>query len=395
MLNSFRGVTNPEYLPPKQLLPIENAPIPLPNLSATPIPPLIEAKPFLHNPYSNSISPVRFVPIMYDNQSELEMPLINYQSSSHYTKSNTSNVEVIQSFPISEFQHTTIENNFATEIYQYTTTVLPEQMSIITSYTNQNNPKDSFTSRKPYVDLADTPVPHKSESNVRPLVVNYHNFTINDIMHSSKNVSSELTNKNSQFKKAQQTVNSRKPIQYIIPYTTQQKPSPFRAKHLRSQSDLQNGVTETLENMQTDEWSPFRTIDQELHDPQESVIVTATAETPSSTPVPRYKGTKYVAKFLASSIRELLNKEKVEDYHSEEKSVEKVPFDLTTLQHNIDEWTEMQFSTINEKLTTVATSKYTKPIPVEYLTDSPLFPKVCSLIYPIYYLLDFITYKNV
>lgn len=52
------SVTNPEYLPPPNVLPLEGengnfAPIPIPNLSPSPIPPLFDAKPFHDNPYRN------------------------------------------------------------------------------------------------------------------------------------------------------------------------------------------------------------------------------------------------------------------------------------------------------------------------------------------------------
>lgn len=52
------AVTNPEYLPPPNILPLEGEnsafkPIPIPNLSPTPIPPLFDAQQFHDNPYSN------------------------------------------------------------------------------------------------------------------------------------------------------------------------------------------------------------------------------------------------------------------------------------------------------------------------------------------------------
>lgn len=138
-----------------------------------------------------------------------------------------------------------------------------------------------------------------------------------------------------------------KKIQYIIPYSSKQQPSPFRANHIRKYED----PTESPEQ-----------------DPQESNIVTT-----KITPSPVQKSTKYVAKILASSIKELLLKEQVNT------STENVPLDLSrTLQDRIDRWTEEQFANTIDltKITSNPMLPSTKPIPQEYITTSPLFPKV-------------------
>jgi hypothetical protein len=62
-------VTNSEYLPPPNILPLEGehsqlAPIPIPNLSPTPIPPLFDYKNFHHDPYrSQKTGFIKLVPL--------------------------------------------------------------------------------------------------------------------------------------------------------------------------------------------------------------------------------------------------------------------------------------------------------------------------------------------
>lgn len=68
------AVTNPEYIPPPNLLPLEGensafAPIPIPNLSPTPIPPLFDAKEFHENTYTNQKTGfIKLVPLHTSGQ---------------------------------------------------------------------------------------------------------------------------------------------------------------------------------------------------------------------------------------------------------------------------------------------------------------------------------------
>lgn len=62
------SITNPEYILPPNRLPLEGenskiAPIPIPNLSPTPIPPLFDAQPFHDNPYSQQTGFIKLVPL--------------------------------------------------------------------------------------------------------------------------------------------------------------------------------------------------------------------------------------------------------------------------------------------------------------------------------------------
>lgn len=68
------SLTNQEYLPPPNVLPLESEgsqyqPIPIPNLSATPIPPLYDSKPFLSDPYFNEDTGfIKLVPLEPESQ---------------------------------------------------------------------------------------------------------------------------------------------------------------------------------------------------------------------------------------------------------------------------------------------------------------------------------------
>lgn len=68
------SLTNQEYLPPPNVLPLESEgsqyqPIPIPNLSATPIPPLYNSKPFLSDPYFNEDTGfIKLVPLEPESQ---------------------------------------------------------------------------------------------------------------------------------------------------------------------------------------------------------------------------------------------------------------------------------------------------------------------------------------
>ncbi|KAG5684429.1 hypothetical protein PVAND_013663 [Polypedilum vanderplanki] len=108
-LNTASAVTNPEYLPPPNLLPLEGensplAPIPIPNLSPTPIPPLFDAKDFNNNPYTNQQTGfIKIVPL--EPVAQLSSN-INVQVKPNANLSHTDNdsaVEVINSNLVADF----------------------------------------------------------------------------------------------------------------------------------------------------------------------------------------------------------------------------------------------------------------------------------------------------
>lgn len=140
-----------------------------------------------------------------------------------------------------------------------------------------------------------------------------------------------------------------KQIQIIIPYTTHNRPQPFRAL---DDSAMRGEVRVTNENY--DKWA---NINQELHHgAEESKIIATATESPRKT-------TKYLTKILASSIRDLLNNER--------RGSKRRPFDILTLQKNIDDWTEQEFSVEPHKASTISLAGKSKSIPDEYLTTTP------------------------
>lgn len=132
-----------------------------------------------------------------------------------------------------------------------------------------------------------------------------------------------------------------KQIQIIIPYTNKNQPRPFRANKFQN-FDTSSG------------WS-HQTNNNDYQDSQESQVVTATV-----TQAPVKKTTKYLTKILASSLRDLLKKEK-SNYTT---------IDLSKLQKNIDGWTEQEFSMVPNKASTISFRGHSKHIPSEYLTTT-------------------------
>lgn len=108
------SVTNPEYLPPPNVLPIEGenglAPIPIPNLSPTPIPPLFDAKSFHDDPYrSQKTGFIKLVPL-HDTVAQLSNNINVQVPSPHDIKlpvfeamNENDGVEIVNSVPIADF----------------------------------------------------------------------------------------------------------------------------------------------------------------------------------------------------------------------------------------------------------------------------------------------------
>jgi hypothetical protein len=128
---SASSVTNPEYLLPPNILPLENekmAPIPIPNLSPTPIPPLFDSKNFLHDPYrSQKVGFIKLVPLepvaqVSNNINVQVKPDINLREFAAIEKSPA--VEVINSNLVAEFTIPgELEKTQPTISYQRTTEI--------------------------------------------------------------------------------------------------------------------------------------------------------------------------------------------------------------------------------------------------------------------------------
>lgn len=143
-----------------------------------------------------------------------------------------------------------------------------------------------------------------------------------------------------------------KKIQIIIPYTSKNHPSPFRAN--------------TYQNFDTASgWSNSNSHD-EFNDSQESQVISSATASPSS----KRTSTRYLTKILAKNIRELLKREHLKNL---------TEIDLQKLQKNIDGWTEQEYAmSPNGGIT----AEQSKPIPSEYLTTTQAMNEFSTTEYP-------------
>lgn len=103
-------VTNPEYIPPPNILPLEGensalAPVPIPNLSATPIPPLYDAQPFGSDPYkSHQTGFIKLVPLNPSAQLSTSISVDNVPATNEkLARFENPNVQVLNSNLVAEF----------------------------------------------------------------------------------------------------------------------------------------------------------------------------------------------------------------------------------------------------------------------------------------------------
>lgn len=161
------------------------------------------------------------------------------------------------------------------------------------------------------------------------------------------------------------------PRQIIIPYTSHNLPSPFQQQQQQQPSAEQEPVR--FQNFDSSAGWSVQSHHNDPHDSQESKVVTATAPpadtrlasaaasttsttfttprstttttttatadttTTTSTTTARPSTTKYLTKIKASSLRDLLQKEK------RTKPAGLSQLDIDRLQKNIDVWTEQEF----------------------------------------------------
>lgn len=103
------GVTNAEYIPPPNILPLEGenggfVPIPIPNLSPTPIPPLFDAKDFHESTYTNQQTGfIKLVPLEPVAQLSSNVNVHAKLESENHKNTNNNGVEVISSNLVAEF----------------------------------------------------------------------------------------------------------------------------------------------------------------------------------------------------------------------------------------------------------------------------------------------------
>lgn len=153
------------------------------------------------------------------------------------------------------------------------------------------------------------------------------------------------------------------PQQVIIPYTTKQKPRPFEP----AQWTPGWGVVRPQENDV-----------EELHEQQESKLVSSATAVPPAQPGPPQRTTKYLTKILASNLRELLKRERETKRGGRPDTP--IGVDISKLQHNIDGWTEQEYNSLSHRPSTPTIRGRSKHIPSEYLTTTtPATPTATSV----------------
>ncbi|XP_053950597.1 uncharacterized protein LOC128858387 isoform X1 [Anastrepha ludens] len=153
--------------------------------------------------------------------------------------------------------------------------------------------------------------------------------------------------------------------QIIIPYTTKNKPRPFEPTRMFSTTN-QN----TQLNTAFQKWSAQQN-SVDIHEQQESKVVSAQLATETPPPEPPRRTTKYITKILASNLRDLLSREH-EIAHQKSNSSS---FDLSKLQKNIDDWTEQEYTSLSHRPSTPTIRGRSKHIPTEYLTTTTPSPR--------------------
>ncbi|XP_073829700.1 uncharacterized protein isoform X2 [Musca autumnalis] len=147
----------------------------------------------------------------------------------------------------------------------------------------------------------------------------------------------------------------------FIPFTTKVQPRPFEP--------TKNTTTKAPNTAATfSDWIQAQNSD--LHTPAETMLVNVklsplTTTTTTAKPRP----TKYLTKILASNLRELLQRE-----HTPSTKLKQSPnslnFDLQTLQKNIDDWTEQEYTSLSHRPSTPTILGRSKHIPKEYLPST-------------------------
>lgn len=465
-------ITKPEYRPPVAILPLQQvkprlAPIPIPNLSMSPLPPIYDAKPFRiehslsynqnFNTYKEAV-PFNYYQGSPSHRSNFDASLtlvppppvsLPHKKPVAISSSNNNDIEIVKSVSLGEFTSTIeyppsisqtpiidltndrpshsdnsysqpeyisqpiiVNNHDLTAVDSYpsasshnfttlneekdhnferiellrnvdvddiesTTIILPDLVKSETILSKSNTPVNIQNEtnhnlikkdRDTPVNLLDSPIYYlrknelkfttKSPSEIKFTKhpeIDYTPWTPsspNQFLHTTLPIVSPSTvTQSSPFtvtkphaappEKSSTPSYEKKPkqIQLIIPYTTNNHPSPFKRTKFQD-FDSSSGWSEQSYH---------------LHDSQESQVVTSTVTKP---PTPR-RTTKYLTKILATNLRDLLKKEKNGNY---------TPVDISKLQKNIDVWTEQEFSMLPNRASTISLFGQPKNIPSEYLT---------------------------
>ncbi|KAJ3657776.1 hypothetical protein Zmor_009558 [Zophobas morio] len=329
--------TRPEYLPPVEQLPLSSMPIPLPNLGPYPVAPIHNYQEFRDNVpqhgtnFEVKAKNVQVLPSVKvaDFLASVEHPINNRISKLSENPIVVEDTHTAASAVNVTFQESNIQDIPERSSHEILQSNLIKQLLLQQeSSTNQNKtftpPPMDYSKWQPTwggsVSSSMVPPPIGPTTWLQP-------------------VSS--------------TTKKPKQIQIIVPYISNKKPIPFNNNNNNNVARMVPSKPYTTllpvysPPTTTEEvWSKF--IDD--FNSAESKKITATAFTPPTTQV--------------YNIRDLLKDTK--EYYSSDK----LPFDVISLQNNIDDWTQQSFSkTIrDEKVSTSSKFVPSKKIPDEFFT---------------------------
>jgi hypothetical protein len=495
------AVTNPEYLPPPNILPLEGEasafkPIPIPNLSPTPIPPLFDAKEFHDNPYtSQQTGFIRLVPLepvaQLSNNVDVQVKpnrngieFVNSRLVAEFSiapeDTRETNQSIKQSGPVKinidignnldnfnatlsapilvESGESATDAAFAASENEYHHNVQQELSDDddhhVTSYDQQlkqdetndhrvqfNNGEETTTEsnyhvkfepsiqtaadledevrkknrtnykmrdRETPLEMLDSPIQHrtayaKTTTSSPPQFKPMEDFSKTlATLWSAATRSFSTTTQSSIFSTTlKPTVNpfiaklsgitlqkvttteapstSKKPKQIVLPYTTINRPSPFRPQDEQdfatykpfirghyvthpprgtpSELSTTKQPTTVVEFTTTDKNDLLYNAHGGYHNDEEYQVAQESQIVESKVKIEPPNSSGRLTKIIANNIRDLLRKEKT--------SPKPVKIDLIKLQRNIDGWTEQSFK---GKASTMAIFGHTKAIPTSYLT---------------------------
>lgn len=231
-------------------------------------------------------------------------------------------------------------------------------------------PIEDFTKKLATLWTSSPPILTSTEASQTPPVFSATQSSLSSSLHiaSTTNPSflSDITPPREPPKPAPSTKKP-KQIQIVIPYTTFNKPSPFKIQseqeaityrtirgHYLTRPTASTVTTKWSEKVSSPSEENFSNDQEYLDHAQESKIVE------SKVTVEPQATTKYLTKILANNIRDLLKKE---------KSPKPTKIDLMKLQKNIDGWTEQSFK---GKASTISLMGHTKAIPKAFLSTTTM-----------------------
>lgn len=505
------GVTNPEYLLPPNVLPLEGensafpAPIPIPNLSPTPIPPLFDSKPFHDNPYqSEKVGFIKIVPLepaAFKPKNLNRVEVVNSRLVAEFTippetiqttPSAASNFGIRQTAPVKinidignnldninttlsapllvaseeaadvafaasekEYQHNVRQELFGAydddggkgydEPLKHDHRVLPNNIES----SNDNDEEETTTTEGNYfvkfepsiqtaadlveetrnnrshfnknrttpLELLDSPIFYKTstesttttplryikistvmKASVPPFkpmkdftksLATLWTAATNSLATSTESLNAEKTTVKPTISpfiaklsgitilREKPISSTKKPKQIIIPYTTINRPSPFKPQDeqdlatykpfLRGHYVTHPPRSQIVTTPATTSSSPaFTTTNKDdllynahgYHNDEEYQVAQESQIFESKVKIEVPKSNRHLTKIIAHNIRDLLRKE---------KTPKPQKIDLMKLQRNIDGWTEQSFK---GKASTMAFFGHTKTIPTSFLTTT-------------------------